>query len=79
MIGPGARATLPPKYPMALTPLIHNKRGGICHPPGVIHHALLRWLHTQGERSPAMPTSDEKWPDGWLITRKELFPGARRA
>jgi len=50
---------------------------GICHPPGVIHHALLRWLHTQGERSPAMPTSDEKWPDGWLITRKELF--SRRA
>ena len=23
---------------------------GICHPPGVIHHALLRWLVTQGER-----------------------------
>lgn len=22
---------------------------GICHPPGVIHHALLRWLVTQGE------------------------------
>ena len=25
---------------------------GICHAPGVIHHALLRWLITQGEASP---------------------------
>lgn len=23
---------------------------GICHPPGVVHHALQRWLVTQGER-----------------------------
>ncbi|MEI9937862.1 MAG: ADP-ribosylglycohydrolase family protein [Pseudomonadota bacterium] len=46
---------------------------GICHPPGVIHHALLRWLHTQGEHSPAMPTRNEEWPDGWLVTRKELL------
>ena len=23
---------------------------GICHPPSVVHHALLRWLVTQGER-----------------------------
>lgn len=22
---------------------------GICHPPSVVHHALLRWLRTQGE------------------------------
>ncbi|GAP23381.1 ADP-ribosylglycohydrolase [Gluconobacter frateurii NBRC 101659] len=22
---------------------------GVCHPPGVVHHALLRWLTTQGE------------------------------
>ncbi len=28
---------------------------GICHPPGVVHHALLRWLATQG-RSPALDT-----------------------
>lgn len=46
---------------------------GICHPPGVIQHALLRWLHTQAERSPAMPTTGREWPDGWLVTRKELF------
>jgi ADP-ribosyl-[dinitrogen reductase] hydrolase len=49
---------------------------GICHPPSIIHHALLRWLLTQGETSPAFPTSDT-WPDGWLIHRKELH--ARRA
>src|SRR5690606_30227329 len=22
---------------------------GICHPPSIVHHALLRWLATQGE------------------------------
>lgn len=46
---------------------------GICHPPSVIHHALLRWLHTQGETSPAFPRYDDAWPDGWLVQRKELF------
>ncbi|HVY32298.1 MAG TPA: ADP-ribosylglycohydrolase family protein [Polyangiaceae bacterium] len=50
---------------------------GICHPPSVIHHALLRWLHTQGETSPAFPKFDDAWPDGWLVQRKELH--ARRA
>jgi ADP-ribosylglycohydrolase len=50
---------------------------GICHPPSVIHHALVRWLHTQGERSAAMPSAGEKWPDGWLVERRELY--ARRA
>lgn len=46
---------------------------GICHPPSVIHHALLRWLHTQGETSPAFPKFDDAWPDGWLVQQKELF------
>ena len=50
---------------------------GVCHPPSVIHHALLRWLHTQGETSPATRDLGEKWPDGWLIGCNELF--ARRA
>ncbi len=50
---------------------------GICHPPSVIHHALLRWLHTQGETSPAFPKYDDAWPDGWLVQRNELH--ARRA
>lgn len=53
---------------------------GICHPPSVIHHALLRWLFTQGERSSASLQGFEEWPDGWLIAKRELFslraPGA---
>ena len=24
---------------------------GVCHPPSIVHHALLRWYATQGERS----------------------------
>lgn len=42
---------------------------GICHPPSIIHHALIRWLYTQGERSPALRDP----PDGWLVGRRELF------
>jgi ADP-ribosylglycohydrolase len=30
---------------------------GICHPPSVIHHALLRWYRTQG-RNPKVQTDD---------------------
>jgi len=30
---------------------------GICHPPSVVHHALLRWYRTQGGR-PRMDTDD---------------------
>ena len=44
---------------------------GICHPPSMIHAALLRWLLTQGESAPLVKL------DGWLIQRQELF--ARRA
>lgn len=50
---------------------------GICHPPGVIHHALLRWLHTQGGVSRAFPRDNKAWPDGWLIQQQGLF--SRRA
>jgi ADP-ribosylglycohydrolase len=50
---------------------------GICHPPSVIHHALLRWLLTQGETSPAFPKDHKTWPDGWLIQQRDLF--SRRA
>ena len=46
---------------------------GICHPPGVIHRALLRWLLTQGERNGSL---DEP-ADGWLIQQRDLL--ARRA
>src|SRR5262245_51851449 len=49
----------------------------ICHIPSVIHHALLRWLHTQGGQSQAIPRYRDDWPDGWLIQQRELF--SRRA
>jgi ADP-ribosylglycohydrolase/protein-tyrosine phosphatase len=35
---------------------------------GCIHHAYLRWLHTQGFKVPV----DGFKPDGWLITHEEL-------
>lgn len=45
---------------------------GICHPPAVVHHALLRWLLTQN-LSPATKVGR----DGWLIEQPELW--SRRA
>jgi len=42
---------------------------GLAAPAAVIHHALLRWLYTQGERNPAL----REPPDGWLIRHQELF------
>lgn len=50
-----------------------NAARGICSVPSVIHGALLRWLHTQGERSQVR----EVPMDGWLIEQQGLF--ARRA
>jgi ADP-ribosyl-[dinitrogen reductase] hydrolase len=44
---------------------------GICHPPSVVHHALLRWLRTQGGK-PRVETDDVG-----LITDRRLW--ARRA
>lgn len=46
---------------------------GICHIPGVIHHALLRWLMTQ-DYSPAITSVSL---DGWLVKERELW--SRRA
>ena len=51
------------------------RRKGICHTATVIHHAYIRWLHTQGERSRS-PFSQEKM-DGWLFDVETLH--ARRA
>ena len=51
-----------------------NKRG-ICAPVPVIHHAYIRWLNTQGERSASKRQADSC--DGWLISVPELH--ARRA
>ena len=51
----------------------HDK--GICHPASVMHHAYIRWLHTQGERSRSQFSRDKM--DGWLIGIEGLH--ARRA
>ena len=51
----------------------HHK--GICHPASVIHHAYVRWLHTQGDRSRSPLSRDQM--DGWLIGVDGLH--ARRA
>jgi ADP-ribosylglycohydrolase len=49
---------------------------GLCHVPSVVHHAYLRWLHTQGEREVAGGFKDQP-DDGWLISVKALH--ARRS
>ncbi|SDD72820.1 ADP-ribosylglycohydrolase [Paracoccus isoporae] len=36
---------------------VRHEMRGICHPAGVIHHALLRWLVTQGE-APGVDVDD---------------------
>lgn len=46
---------------------------GICHPPGVIAYAYLRWLYTQGETH----ASHEHCLNGWMIKQRALH--ARRA
>ena len=52
---------------------------GIVDLTGVAHHAYLRWLHTQGERSRHHPFAKTggPWPDGWLVSLPQLH--ARRA
>jgi len=53
---------------------VRNLEKGICHVPGVVHHAYLRWLLTQGE--PLHPNL-KVTTDGWLYAVRELH--ARRA
>ena len=43
---------------------------GICHPPTVLHHAYIRWLHTQGAGSESDFSRDQM--DGWLIGLEPL-------
>lgn len=45
---------------------------GICHPPSVVRHAYLRWLHTQQPNGSSPLTEEFGEPDGWLIGVKEL-------
>lgn len=58
----------------ALRDHLQGVRRVICNPNTAIHHAYLRWLHTQEDRE--LPGQDLLL-DGWLIQHNELF--ARRA
>lgn len=47
---------------------VRQRAKGNCHPPTVIHHAYLRWLHPQGH-----PWDERTRPlDGWLVTDQRL-------
>lgn len=46
---------------------------GVCSVPGIVSHAYLRWLITQGVRSPVLKDRG----DGWLVSIPELH--AQRA
>jgi ADP-ribosylglycohydrolase len=54
----------------------HRDRG-ICHVPGVVHRAYLRWLSTQGVTPPLDPDFDDVTRGGWLVHVPGLH--ARRA
>jgi ADP-ribosylglycohydrolase len=47
---------------------VQSRREGISNYEGHLHHAYLRWLHTQGCKVPV----DGYVPDGWLIGQQEL-------
>ncbi len=58
-----------------LRAIARRRHKGISHPAPVIHHAYIRWLRTQGERSRTHFSQVEM--DGWLIGVKGLH--SRRA
>lgn len=56
---------------------VRHEARGICHPPAVIHRALLRWLLTQGEKAVHEGEQLEVGADGWLFQERRLW--SRRA
>lgn len=58
---------------------VRGTRKGTTTNTGVVGHALVRWLKTQGVQPHAdlAVTGDAKWPDGWLVQQRELW--SRRA
>ncbi len=46
---------------------VRGRTKGICHPPGVVRNAYLRWLHTQDP-----PHERQDVDDGWLIRERRL-------
>jgi ADP-ribosylglycohydrolase len=53
-----------------LRAIARRRHKGACHSASVIHHAYIRWLHTQGGRSRSHFSQDEM--DGWLIEVESL-------
>jgi ADP-ribosylglycohydrolase len=52
---------------------VRGRTKGICHPPSVVRHAYLRWLHTQGEPwDEARHGEFGDQPDGWLIGDRRM-------
>jgi ADP-ribosylglycohydrolase len=52
---------------------VRARTKGICHAPTVVHHAYLRWLHTQGaSRSEGAASSGTDGLDGWLVAQQRL-------
>lgn len=54
-----------------LRAIVRGRGRGVSTFPGVVHHAYLRWLHTQGTPWAEVGKSDED-PDGWLIQQEVL-------
>ena len=53
---------------------VRGIRKGICHPPGVVHHAYLRWLVTQDRSFVALRQLEKSEEiDGWLIRENRLW------
>ncbi len=50
---------------------VRQREKGIGYPPGIVHHAYLRWLHTQGEASEHRLFEPERF-DGWLLREARL-------
>lgn len=54
---------------------VRGRSRGVCYPPGVVRHAYLRWLHTQGvawAQAGAEFAGDSTAPDGWLVEQPVL-------
>lgn len=54
---------------------VRGRSKGICHPPSVVRHAYLRWLHTQGvawAQAGAEFAAHSSEPDGWLVQQPIL-------
>jgi ADP-ribosylglycohydrolase len=61
---------------------VRGRSKGICHPPSVVRHAYLRWLHTQGVpwAQAGAEFAGPGGPDGWLVGRpvlhRRMAPGS---